>query len=81
MGSTLGTNTADIRCIIEDAESVSFHNIHTETQVGFITTIIFHGLGPRHAHERLSQFHAPNLFKQIFGHAFEQIDNIVLLDK
>ncbi|CDB09896.1 putative uncharacterized protein [Bacteroides sp. CAG:633] len=82
-----GTDTADVGSIVEYREAVSFHNVHqfdelhAKAQVGFIATIVLHGIGPRHTQERFSQFHTTQFLEQIFGHAFEQFDNIVLLNK
>ena len=57
--STFGTNTADIGRIVEYGKAVTFHDIHqlyefhSETQVRFVTAVIFHGIAPRHAYKRL----------------------------
>ena len=85
--STFGTDTTHISSIIEHRESVTFHDIHqfhefhAETQVRFVTTIIFHGIRPRHTLERFSQFHTTQCFEQMFSHSFESSDNIFLLNE
>ena len=54
------------------------HEFHTETQVGFVATIIFHGVRPCHALELTFQFHTADFFEQIFCHTFKQVDDVVL---
>ena len=54
---------------------------HTEAHIGFIATIVFHGVGPCHTQERFVELNATNLFEQVFNHTFKNIQNIFLLDK
>ena len=87
MGGSLGTDTSDVGGIVENREAVTFHNVHqlhelhTEAQVGLVAAIVLHGLGPRHTQERLRQLHAADGLEEVFRHAFEEVDNIVLLDE
>ena len=83
--SPLSTDTAYISRVVKHSEAVAFHYIHqlhelhVETQVGLVRAVIFHGIGPRHAHERLRKLHASYLFEQVLGHTLEQVDDVILL--
>ena len=80
-------DTADVGGIVEYRESVSlhdvhqFHELHAETEVGLVAAVIFHGVCPWHAHERLVHLYATDFLEQIFGHAFEEVDDVILLHK
>ena len=54
------------------------HELHIETQVGFVATIIFHGVRPCHTLELTCQFHTADFFEKIFRHTFKQVDDVVL---
>ena len=58
-----------------------FHELHAETEVGLVAAVIFHGVCPWHAHERLVHLYATDFLEQIFGHAFEEVDDVILLHK
>jgi len=58
-----------------------FDELHAETQIRFIATIIFHGISPSHSRERFGQFHTAKSLKQMFSHPFESSNNIFLLNK
>ena len=81
---TFGTDTTDVFGAIKYREAMAFqyihqfHELHTETQVGFVATIIFHGVRPCHTLELTFQFHTADFFEQIFRHTFKQVDDVVL---
>ena len=74
----------NICSIIEYRKAVAFQNIHqfdklhTETQIGLVATIVFHGISPWHADKRFCQFHATQFFKQMLSHTLEHLDNVFL---
>ena len=84
----LCADTADVGGIVEYRESVSlhdvhqFHELHAETEVGLVAAVIFHGVCPWHTHERFIRSSTPRIsLEQIFGHAFEEVDDVILLHK
>ena len=87
MGGSLGTDTSDIGGIVENGETIALqdvhqlHELHAEAQVGLVAAIVLHGLGPGHPQERLRQLHAADGLEEVLGHTFEEVDDIVLLDK
>ena len=58
-----------------------FHKLHTEAQIGFVATIIFHGIRPRHPLERFCQLNTTNFLEKVLCHTFKELDYIVLLYK
>ena len=85
--SAFCTDTTYISGIIEYGETVSLHYIHqfyelhAETKVGLVTAIVFHGICPWHAQKRFRQFHTADFLEQVFGHAFEEVDDIILFNE
>ena len=85
--STLGTDTADILGTVEDAEPVSFHDVHklhelhAETCIGLVAAVILHGIVPCHARELLCKLNAAYCLEEVLCHTFEQRDYILLLYK
>ena len=87
VGCSFSTDTANVSCRIKHTEAMAlhdvhqFHELHAEAQVWFVTTIIFHCLSPWHTQERLSELHTTNRLEEVFGHAFKEVDDIILFYK
>ena len=87
MSGTLGVDTADICGIVEYAKAVALehvhklHKAHIEAHVGLVAAVVFHGVGPCHAQERLVELDAAYFLEQVFCHAFEQVDDVVLFNE
>ena len=88
IGSTpFGADTAYILGTVEHPEVVAlgqilqFDKAHAETHIGFVATVVFHGIGPRHAQERLVELDTADFLEQMLDHALEDIENILLLHK
>jgi len=64
---------------------MAFHDVHqldelhAETQIRFIATILFHSILPSHTHKRLLELDTTDYLKQMFRHALEHIQDILLL--
>ena len=82
-------NTADVVCIVEDAEFAAtlehiheFYELHTEAHVGFVATEAAHGFVPRHTKEGfIAQIVVAYLFEEVFCEPFEGIDDVILFNK
>ena len=86
--AAFGADTADVCGLVEYAEFASafehihqFDEFHAETHVRFVRTETTHGLFPRHADERCGKVIVPYFLEKIYGHFFEQRNDVVLLDK
>ena len=72
--------------VVEEAETltfdhiVEFHELHPETNVGFVGAVVFHGIVPCHARE-LIKFKTFHLFEEVFGQTLEGVEHILLLHK
>ena len=60
--------------------AVQFDKTHSETGIGLVATVIFHGIGPCHAGERPGNLDAANLLEQMFRHALEYGQYVFLSD-
>ena len=87
MSRTFRTDTTNILGIIEDREAIALHNIHqldklhTEAQIRFVATIIFHSILPSHTQERLFYLYTANCLEQMFRHSLKSLDDIFLFYK
>ena len=52
--------------------------LHAETQVRLIASVIFHGIVPGHTREGFLYLDTTNGLEQVFGHSFENIQHIFL---
>ena len=81
------TDTADISSIIEYGETVSLHDVHQfdelhiETQVRLVASVIFHGIVPTDTRESFFYIDAPDHLEQMLGHSFENVQHVFLLHK
>ena len=66
-GATFGADAAD--------------ELHAEAHVGFVASETAHGFGPGQTQERLVEFDAAQGLEQVFGHAFEGLDDVLLSDE
>ena len=84
---SLGADAADVLGVVEHAESAAFEHVHqldeahAETGVGLVAAVVFHGVGPGHALERLVKLDSAYLLEEVLCHAFEKLDYVVLLDE
>ena len=88
VGTSRHANAADVLGLVEHAKLAlalkgvfQFHKLHAEAQVGLVATKAAHGVVPGHLLERLGQLHTANLAEQGAAQLFEDIDDIVLIDK
>ena len=58
-----------------------FDELHIETQIRLVASVIFHGVMPTDTRERLFYIDATNHLKQMLGHSFENIQHIFLFHK
>ena len=88
-GAALCTNAANIFSGIEHGkfartfQSVcQFHELHSETHIGFVAAKTAHGINPRQSQERFTaKIVIANVLEQIFSHFLKHGYNIVLLHK
>lgn len=86
-GASFSTDGADIFGRVEYAETFTLCQrgdiveCHSEADVGLIRTVEFHCVGPRHTRELFGHVDAENVFEQVFGHSFEQLQHVVAIDE
>ena len=59
---------------------LELYKLHTETQIGLITTEALHSLMPCHL-LKLRQLYASNLAEEMTSHFLEEVDNVILIDE
>ena len=82
------TDTADVGRVVEHGKFAGafehvhqFHELHTETHVGFVATEAAHGFVPGHAEEGgVAQIVVAHLLEEVFRESLEGVDDVVLLD-
>ena len=87
VGTTWHTDTANILSLIEHRETaltgkciLELYELHTETQIGLITTEALHSLMPCHL-LKLRQLYTSNLAEEMTSHFLEEVDNVILIDE
>jgi hypothetical protein len=87
IGTSGNHNTTNVFSLVENRKFArtfqhvhQFDELHTETQVGFVTTEAAHGLMPRHSFQ-LGQFYPTHLFKQMAREFLEDFKHIFLVGK
>ena len=70
---------------IEHSEAAALHlgshfmNLHSETHIRLVGTVLVHGIVPAHAGQRIGDIHADGVLEHLTHHAFESVQHVLLL--
>ena len=86
VATAFSLDTDDELSLVEDLELLAFqhvvelHETHSETSIGLVGTVVFHRVVPGHALQ-LANFHPLESAEDMLHEAFEQVEDVLLLDK
>ena len=86
VAATLGLDADDEFGLVEDFEIlvlqhvIELHKAHPEAGVGLVGTVVFHRVVPGHA-VQLADFHSLESAEDMLHEAFEQVEDVLLLDE